>query len=190
MNIIARDDTYKAIFDKYCIAPFKVLGINPVPFLLPYTIYIGIDPTPETTYPNIRPADMIIELPFDNYRLFGNDPRYILSDAKLGIHEIFHAIHLALLPTKGEWDKWGVGTGNIVDLVWKERVQTPSYEKFAWDGAMLINFNLPQWYIDFLSGKRNLDYRIGNAGYIMSQASMISGERYNNIRSAILDKYK
>lgn len=187
MNLIYNDPDLLRYFRKYVLAPFKVLGINPEPFLLPYIVYLGIDPTPETAFPNVDPEKKNVELPFGFCKIFSKEPRYIIEDSKLGVHEVFHTVHLA---PGWDWDKWAAGTGNQVKLEYvNAQIQVPSWEKVAWDGAELLNFNLADWYIDYLGGKKNLDYRIGNSAYILTQAGLMGADRFNKIRDSILEKY-
>jgi hypothetical protein len=130
------------------------------------------------------------ELPFYYTKIFGKELRFALRDCEESIHEVFHNIHFIKLPTREDWDKWGLETNNKVCLEYiNPQVQVPSYEKFARDGQKLINFDLPDWYINSLGGKKNLDYEIGRGAYALLQIGVMSAERYNKIRSAILDKY-
>jgi hypothetical protein len=197
LNIIYNDADLYFAFKKYVLAPFYVIGVNPNEYLQHYLYYLGIDPTPKTTFPNTEPVNLIdndlekTEMPCYWSKLFGKEIKYLLTDSFYNLHESFHNIHLvAEKQGQLDWNVWGKETGNKVNLVWQNHVvQVPSYEDFAEEGKQLLNFNLSDWYIKFLGGKKNIDYQIGHAAYVLCQAGLVSADWYNQRRSAILDKY-
>jgi hypothetical protein len=131
------------------------------------------------------------ELPFTNTKVFGKQLRFILEDCRLSIHEVAHNSQFVEEAwSTWDWNDWSRIFNRKLELQYVDSSrQVPSWEDVAWDITKILNFDLHDWYINVLDGKKNSDYMIGNSAYILLQAGLMDTERNEKIRSAILDKY-
>lgn len=190
MNIIAKSKEHEREFYRRLIVPFRIIGVNIEPYLEEYSIYVGINPNPDFPRPHVDRGLMRFVLPCYYANLFGWEERYIATDYRWGIHEIFHDVHLDRLKTRADWDTWGIKTDNKVELSYiNESVQTPSYERFANEGTGLYDYSLDkQYYFDILGGKRTTDYQLMHYLTLLRNLNLISDSIYYR-RNNVIDKY-
>lgn len=192
MKIICKYPKLLQVFDSLVLKPFRVLKFDYSKYFDGFKIYIGENPG-NVEYSHINPETKEIVIACNNYfklgNIFKNKEILLFTDMKEGMHELWHGVHFKELATLPDWYEWSQKTGHELDLNYSQISQVPSYETFAREGAKLIEYLIPQYYLDLLGIEKTPDYKALENLEILKRAGYLKPALYYRTRKNILDKY-